>query len=271
MRAAGVLAIAAIVLAGRASAQWIHLPLPGTPRTPDGKPNLSAPAPRTPDGRPDLSGVWQYVPPLARQATAGNSSATARGGGARGLARLLQKGDAIVPQPWAEELYKKRRENNSAGLPSEHCLPHGPPEGWMIPIPFKILQTGGEIAVLFEEFNYFRQIFTDGRGHPPSLNPTWYGYSIGNWDRDTLVVNTVGYNDRTWLDISGYPHSEDLHTIERITRPDFGHMSIVMTIDDPKAYKQPFSLLLDFELQPDTELIEEVCENERDARHMVGK
>lgn len=260
-----------MMLAATANAQWIHLPLPGTPRTPDGKPNLSAPAPRTADGKPDFSGIWQYAPPpRARQATGRNSSAPSRGG-ARGLAALLQTGDAIVPQPWAEALYKERRENNSAGLPSEHCLPHGPPEGWMIPIPFKILQTPAEVAVLFEEFNFFRQIFTDGRGRPPSLNPTWYGYSTGKWDKDTLVVDTVGYNDRTWLDISGYPHSEDLHTVERITRPDFGHLNIVMTIDDPKAYKQPFSILLHFDLQPDTELIEEVCENERDAGHMVGK
>ncbi|HJT89991.1 MAG TPA: hypothetical protein VJ732_19100, partial [Bryobacteraceae bacterium] len=264
-----------LAMSGLAYGQWIHVPIPGTPRTKDGKPDLSAPAPRTATGKPDLSGIWQYqAPPRPGGARASGPPAAANAGSAPrpdGLTNLLVKGDSIEPLPWAEALYKQRRANNSVGLPSEHCLPHGPPEGYMIPIPFKILQTPAEVAILFEEFNYFRQIFTDGRGHPPIETPAWYGYSVGKWDQDTLVVDTIGYNDRTWLTISGYPHTEALHTVERITRPDFGHLNVLMTIDDPKAYKKPFSIQLHFNLEPDTELIEEVCDNERDAAHMVGK
>jgi hypothetical protein len=266
-----------------ALAQWLQLPLPGTPRAKDGKPNLAAPAPRTADGKPDLTGIWEYhrwsdparaaaaataLTPPPEPVTLGVPAAPPGGGGLKGL---LQNGDRILFQPWAEALYKQRQENNGIGLPSEHCLPHGPPGALMIPIPFKILQTPAEVAILFEEFNYYRQIHTDGRSHPQSMNPAWYGYSVGKWDKDTLVVDTVGFNDLTWLDVSGYPHSQDLHTIERITRPDFGHMDISMRIDDPKAYKEPWTILMHFDLQPDTELIEHVCDNERDARHMVGK
>ena len=276
-------------LSSVAFAQWIELPLPGTPRLKDGKPDLAAPAPRTPDGKPDFSGIWEYhrwnalsaalpageapgAAPTAAVAApqqGGRGTAAAPGGG--GLKGILQNGDQIIMQPWAEALYKQRVANNGIGLPSERCLPHGPPAGPMIPIPFKILQTPAQLAILFEEFNYYRQIFTDGRSHPPTMNPTWYGYSVAKWEKDSLVVDTLGYNDLTWLDISGYPHSEALHTIERFTRRDFGHMDIAMTIDDPKAYKQPWTVLMHFDLQPDTELIEHVCDNERDERHMVGK
>jgi hypothetical protein len=286
MRAPAGITYVLAALAGAASpafSQWLQLPLPGTPRTKDGKPNLSAPAPRTADSKPDLSGIWEYhlwsdpgraaaaataITPPPAPVTLGVPAAPP---GAAGLKNLLQNGDQILFLPWAEALYKQRQENNGIGLPSEHCLPHGPPGALMIPIPFKILQTPAEVALLFEEFNYYRQIHTDGRSHPQSMNPAWYGYSVGKWDKDTLVVDTVGFNDLTWLDVTGYPHSQDLHTIERITRADFGHMDILMTIDDPKAYKQPWTILMKFELQPDTELIEHVCDNERDARHMVGK
>ena len=275
--------LGAIAVASSAAfAQWIQLPLPGTPRTTDGKPNLSAPAPKTADGKPDLSGIWEYhrssdparaaaataITPPPEPVTLGVPVAPPGGGG---LKSLLQNGDQILFQPWAEALYKQRLENNGIGLPSEHCLPHGPPGALMIPIPFKILQTPAEVAILFEEFNYYRQIHTDGRSHPETMNPAWYGYSVGKWEKDTLVVDTAGFNDLTWLDVTGYPHSTELHTIERITRPDFGHMDISMTIDDPKAYKKAWTILMHFDLQPDTELIEHVCDNERDARHMVGK
>jgi hypothetical protein len=187
------------------------------------------------------------------------------------LRNYLPAGETVPFQPWAAALYQHRVETNGVGLPSEHCLPHGLPGAMMIPIPFKILQTPAQTTVLFEEFNYFRQIHTDGRGHPETLNPTWFGYSVGKWDKDTLVVDTVGFNDLTWLDVSGYPHTESLHTTERFTRRDFGHMDLVVTIDDPKTYTKPWTPTLHFELRPDSELIEEICDNERDSGHMVGK
>ena len=122
----------------------------------------------------------------------------ASGGG--GLRNLLPPGESVPFQPWAEALYHQREAVNCKGVPSEHCMPHGIPGGMMIPIPFKILQT------------------------PEQLNPTWFGYSIGKWDKDTMVVDTVGFNDLSWLDVSGYPHTESLRTTERLTRRDFGHM-----------------------------------------------
>jgi hypothetical protein len=264
-----ILFAALTALSSVAFAQWIHLPVPGIPRTKDGKPDLSAPAPLMPDGKPDFSGIWKFVP--RRNSGASSGPAVPSGTGNGGLKNYLPQGETIPFQPWAEALYKQRVANNGIGLPSEHCLPHSPPGAFMIPIPFKILQTSGQLAILFEEFDYYRQIFIDGRHHPETLTPTWFGYSVGKWDKDTLMVDTIGFNDRTWLDTSGYPHTQDLHLTERFTRRDFGHMEVLVTIDDPKAYERPWSPLLHFELQPDTELMEHVCENERDAGHLVGK
>jgi len=122
------------------------------------------------------------------------------GTGNGGLRNYLPDGETVPFQPWAEELYKQRVANNGVGLPSEHCLPHGLPGAMMIPIGFQIMQTPEQIAVLFEEFNYYRRIMMDGRGLPDVMFPTWFGYSVGRWDKDTLVVDTIGFNDRTWID-----------------------------------------------------------------------
>ena len=257
-----------------ASAQWIDHRTPGIPRTKDGKPDLAAPTPRTREGKPDLSGIWQ----LARRqnpATAAPEIIPDAGGDVRpgnnGLHNYLPDGATVPLQPWAQALYRQRVDSLGIGLSSSRCLPHGLPGAMLIPIPFKIVQTPALTTILFEEFNYYRQIFTDGRAHPSLLNPTWFGYSIGKWDKDTLVVDTIGFNDQTWLDTSGYPHTEALHTTERFVRRDFGHMDVLVTIDDPKAYTKPWSPTLHLALMPDTELIEHICENERDGSHMVGK
>jgi hypothetical protein len=262
------------ILALPLSAQWLNFRTPGIPRTPDGKPDLSAPAPKTADGKPDLTGIWG----ISRQRSAALPSQPPQraplvpsGTGNGGLRNFLPPGETIPFQPWAEELYKKRVAANGVGLPSEHCLPHGLPGGMMIPIGFQIMQTPAQIAVLFEEFNYYRRIFTDGRQLPETMNPTWFGYSVGRWEKDALVVETAGFNDLTWIDISGYPHTEALRTTERFTRPDFGHMDLTVTIDDPKAYTKPWTPTLHFALRADYEMIEEICDNERDAVHMVGK
>jgi hypothetical protein len=126
-------------------------------------------------------------------------------------------------------------------------------------------------VILFEPFIDYRQIFTDGRKHPVDPQPTWMGYSVGKWEGDTLVVDTTGFNDRTWLDDGGHPHSDALHVTERFRRIDFGHMELGITIDDPKMYTKPWSATVPYNLLPDTELIEYVCENEKDLPHMVGK
>ena len=261
------IAVLSIILATSSFGQWLQYKTPGIPRTADGKPNLSAPAPRTPEGKPDFSGVWQIV----QRRPAWPSPAVPSGLGNGGLRNYLPDGETVPFQPWAEELYKQRVANNGVGLPSEHCLPHGLPGAMMIPIGFQIMQTPGQIAVLFEEFNYYRRIMMDGRGLPDVMFPTWFGYSVGRWDKDMLVVDTIGFNDRTWIDISGYPHTEALHTTGRFTRLDFGHMDLTVKIDDPKAYTKPWTPTLHFQLLADHEMIEEICDNERDAVHMVGK
>ena len=145
------------------------------------------------------------------------------------------------------------------------------PDYEALAIPFKLIKTPGEIALLYEAFNHYRQIFTDGRGFPENREPTWLGYSIGKWDGDVLVVDTVGFNDETLLDDGGYPHTDALHITERFRRKDFGHMEIAVTIDDPKAYTRPWGITIPYDLLPDTELIEAICAHEKDMPHMVGK
>jgi hypothetical protein len=240
------------VMAGPVSAQWVNIRLPGTPRAPDGKPNLTAPAPRTPEGRPDLSGIWRRPD-------------------AKYYRNLAADGVQVPFQPWAEALYKARRENNGKGQPSERCLPQGIPKAMLPPEPFKIVQTPGVVVILYEEFNDYRQVFTDGRGFPQDRNPSWLGYSVGKWDGDALVVDTLGFNDEAWLDSGGHPTTDALHIVERFRRRDFGHMDIDITIDDPKAYTRPWTVTVPFDLLPDTEIIEHICENEKDAPHMIGK
>jgi hypothetical protein len=151
-------------------------------------------------------------------------------------------------------------------------VPPGLPLSFTISSPFKIIQTPGLTAVLSEYANSYRQIFTDGRAFPDDPNPAWLGYSTGRWEGATFVVETIGFNNKTWLDLRGHPHTESLHLIERYRRLDFGHMNIEITIDDPKAYKKPWTVIIGAELFPDTDLIEYVCgENEKDVSHLVGK
>ena len=248
------LILALFVLCGSASAQWFNLPLPGTPRTADGKPNLAAPAPRGSDGKPDLSGIWRAA---ADNRLLGNLAINEPGG---------------APfQPWAAAVYKERQENLAKDRPTGRCLPHGVPDAMMVRNgPFKIAQTPGVVFILYEEFNHYRQVFTDGRGFPPAMTPVWFGYSIGKWEGDTFVVDTQGFNDRSWLDDPGHPHTEALRVIERFVRRDFGHLEVQITIDDPKAYTKPWTVTARFDLMPDTELIENICED-KDTPHMVGK
>jgi hypothetical protein len=125
--------------------------------------------------------------------------------------------------------------------------------------------------VLYEAGQY-RLIHTDGRPLPKDMTPTWMGYSIGRWEGDTFVVETAGYNDRTWLDFTGRPHGEALRVTERFRRIDFGHMRLEMTFDDPKSYRRPFTIKMAVNFVPDDELIENVClENEKDRIRLVGK
>ena len=246
---------AALMTLVPASAQWLKYPTAGMPRTPDGKPNLSAPAPKTADGKADLSGLWK----------ANNGKYLFN------LAADLAPGEAPF-QPWAAEVYKQRVDNLGKDRPSARCIPHGVPDEVAVAgYPFKILQTPGLVIILYEEFEHFRQIFTDGRALPKDPNPTLLGYSIGRWEGDDLIVDTAGFSDVSWLDDPGHPHTEALHVTERFHRPDFGHLEIRVTIDDPKTYTRPWSANESFTFLPDTEILENICENEKDVRHLVGR
>lgn len=220
--------------------QWRY-PTAGIPRTPDGKPNLSAPAPKTADGKPDITGLWRP----------GNGYVT-------NIARDLKPED--VPfQPWAKELYEHRRATDSKDDPTALCIVGGVPRNDLVPYPFKILQVPGMVVILYEAVQSFRQIFTDGRPLPKDPNGAWLGYSIGRWEGDTFVVETAGFNDSVWIDNNGKPATEALRVTERFHRKDFGHMDVLITIDDPKAYTKPWSVTVPLLLQPDNELIEYIC------------
>jgi hypothetical protein len=265
-----------VILAAFPAAQWLNEPTPGIPRTKDGKPNLSAPVPKTRDGKPDLSGIWVSIPPQSRV----DRSRPSTGDGVSNASTLedlpffnienfLADGSVLSMTAEADALFKRRRQTFGAGRPSERCLPHGIPDAMLIPVQFKIVQGPGLTLILFEEFNHYRQIFTDGRRHPKDQNPTWLGYSIGTWDGDTFVVDSVGFNDQTWIDDHGHPHSDRMHTIERFRRRDFGHMDLELTVDDPKSYTKPWTAVIQLRLDADTELIEDLCDNEKDAAHSV--
>jgi hypothetical protein len=241
-----------VFLAMPMTAQWINYPAAGTPRTKDGKPNLSAPAPRTLDGQPDFSGIWE-VPTH------------------KFLENLASESPDVWMLPWAEKLYRERQENNGKDRPSARCLPHSVTDFDAHFTPKKVIQTPAALIFLYESYHSFRQVFTDGRPLPEDREPAWFGYSVGKWEGDTLVVNTVGINEKTWLDDAGHPHSDALQIKERFRRRDFGHMEVQVTIDDPKAYKKPWTATIPWDLMPDTELMDWVCENEMDFRHLVGK
>jgi hypothetical protein len=225
----------------------------GLPRTVDGKPNLSAPAPRAIDGRPDLTGLWQLGIEI---------------GYAANITADLTAGDI---QPWARELATKRLGDFGKDDPEiTGCIPGGPrhiTHGGLS----KIIQTPAVLVILFEDLSY-RQIFLDGRELPRDPNPNWMGYSVGRWEGDTLVVTTAGFNDRTWLDFAGHPHSEMLRITERFTRRDFGHLELQVTLNDPGVYAKPMTFNAGGNFVPDTDLIEYVClENEKDRVHLVGR
>ena len=232
------------------AAQWLKHPTPGIPRTADGKPNLAAPAPRTPDGKPDLTGVWQRLSTYGRD-----------------IAVDLKPGEV---QPWAEALVQRRLEDLGTDHMSHLCLPWGPNYSTS-QRRAKVVQTPGLILILDEDLTY-RQIYLDGRQLETNPNPSWMGYSVGRWEGDTLVVESFGFNDRTWLDSSGHPHSEALRTTERYRRRDFGHLDIEVTLSDPAVYARPWTVALRAELTADTELLEYVCnESPSQREHYVGK
>ena len=245
-------------------AQWIKQPAQGIPRTPDGKPDLTAPAPRTADGKPDLTGMWQM---------------TVGAGYVANLATELKPGEI---RPWAAELYKQRSENLGKDDPwTVQCLPLGTrhiTNGGTA----KIIQTPAVIAILYEDLA-FRQIHMDGRALPKDPNPTFMGYSVGRWESsaqpgrgvargqevDTLVVDTIGFNEQSWIG-GNFPHTPMMRMTERYRRVSYGRMEIGVTFEDPGALVKPLRRNLTWDLTPQDEMLEFVCENNK-PEHLVRK
>lgn len=223
-------------------AQWLNQPTPGIPRVADGKPDLAAPSPRTADGKPDFSGVWRISLPVGY------------------LINLAADLEAADVQPWAAALFAERIAHFGKGDPGLGCLPLGPryiTGGGRVGIA-KIIQTPAMIAVFFEDLAY-RQVFMDGRSLPRDPFPSFMGYSVGRWEGDDLVVESVGFKDTMWLDYGGHPYSESLRITERYRRIDFGHVERQITIVDPKTFSKPISVEGAMVLAADTDLLESVC------------
>lgn len=260
-------------------AQWIHLPTKGVPKTRDGKPNMAAPTPRTREGKPDFSGMWwtadRMLPcpdsiggpkdcaekglGLAGQLGAGLSAPTSN------IASSLP--DGLPYTPWSIETIKQRQAD-PLGDPHVHCLPSSPPRGFTLPHMQKIVQTPELLLVLNEYNASYRQIFMDGRALPVEPLPAWNGYSTAHWEKDTLVIESIGFRDDLWLDMRGNPLTGAARVTERIRRPSYGSLEIEFTVDDKQAYTKPWTVKLTQFRVLDTEMMDEMClENEKSVQH----
>ncbi len=262
--------LAAAILSG----QWINEPARGVPRTKDGKPNLAAPAPRT-GGKPDFTGLWQtdmaapgeiarFLPDIVKSVVPGDDPSTFH----RYLFNVMAdyKPGEITLSADAEKMMKEHQAASDALGP--RCLPVSLPMTDMFPTPKRIVQTPAILVVLYEG-DLPRQIHMDGRKLPSNPNPSWVGYSVGHWDGDALVIDTVGFTPRAPLDAFGHPRSEAMHLRERWRRRDFGHLEIEATIEDPQYYSKPITFTYRGTLIPDDDLLEWVCtENEKDRGHI---
>jgi hypothetical protein len=241
---------ASFLLTVSLSAQWLDWRTPGIPRTADGRPDLAAPAPRTHDGNPDLSGLWAPAPNPYR------------------FNLIQDRRDEAIFRPAAEAIFQRRVVDFRRDDPVTNCLPGGPSD--MLSATYRIMQSPAVVALLYENgTGRYRQIHMDGRKLPTDPNPTWLGYSVGRWEDDTLVVESAGFNNRTWLDRVGHPHSEKLRVTERFRRVDFGHMQYQITFDDPETLTKPLTLSIPVNFQADTDMLENVC-NENNRSRLVG-
>lgn len=263
-----------------AFAQWPTYNTPG-PRTADGKIDFAAPPPKLANGKPDFSGLWEpahvkAAPGLNMNGTPPLPFAIPTGPDDPPVAQFFNIGAGFKEKlppltPWGAELRAQRKANNNKDNPDALCLPLGLTQLHMHPQPRKIIQTAREIVVLYEANGNTRQILMDGRKLPNNDPTPWfYGYSVAHWEDDTLVVETTGFRDDVWLDVEGSPLTESGKMTERWRRPKYGLMQIDITIEDPKAYTKPFTVRVNHQLMPDTELMEFVCQ-ERDANHYIGK
>jgi hypothetical protein len=238
-------------------------------RAPSSTPRAT-PAPRLPDnpyygvnsGKPDLGGLakgmWE-VPYIINMQKQGKTP---------------DGGPVEVPfKPAAKKIFDERQENNSKDDPEGYCLPPGIPRMMYTPYPIEIFQMPDRILFIYEGgAHVWRVIWMDGRQQPKDPNPIFLGYSMGKWDGDTLVVDTIGMNTHTWLDAAGHPHGEQLHVIEKYSRSDFYTLRVEATIDDPEFYTKPWTVVTTAKWAPGQELLEYICqENNKDIQHLVGK
>ncbi len=233
------------------------------------------------NGKPDLSGVWQtaYAPPGENERLIGEETKTfaVLGDDPTQFSKYLMnilvdfKPEDSPLRPEFVTLFRRNSDRKATESPVARCLPQGLPRADLHNYaPFKIIQTSAELAILYEIDNTYRQIYTDGRKLPADPQPSWLGYSVGKWDGDTLAVDAAGFNDKSWLDVAGHPHSEDLQIHERFHRRDFGHMDLSITIEDPKMYTRPFTVTASLVLVPDSDVLEQICnENEKDRVHLA--
>lgn len=257
------------VLSGPLHAQWLHYPTPRVPKTSAGSPNLAAPTPRTADGKPDLSGMWDIE--HNRPCPQGGCLDMFVGQEFVNIGWSLKGG--LPYQPWVRELVRERTEQNGKDDPTSHCQPAGIVKTHTTPLLRKIIQIPGLLVILSERDASYRQIFTDGRPLPAEIDlPSANGFSIGKWEGDTLVVQTTGFRDGLWLDRSGSPLTDAAKMTERFRRVNYGTMEIELTVDDPKAYTAPWTVKLNSYIVLDTELMDYMClENEKDIPRLVGK
>jgi hypothetical protein len=270
------------VLSTGATAQWLNFLTPGTPRTPDGKPDLTAPVPRAAEGKPDLSGVWMHEITTVEEVKRlfGHRFDEAIQVGVPGMEIGTQhkyefdilldfKPEDSPMRPEAAEFLRRYAAGRNDGTDVCVGVP-GIPRADLLSDPIKIVQAPRMTIILYEAGNSHRQIYTDGRVLPKDFDlPAYLGYSVGHWEGDTLVVETAGFNDKTVLDAMGHPHSEALRMVERYRRRDFGHMDIETTIDDPKMYTKPFTIKVPHDLLADSDIFENFCnDNEKDRIHL---
>lgn len=267
-----VLALAAAVgLSTTVIAQYLRYPTPGVPTTADGKPNLAAPAPRTPDGKPDFSGIWLTGNPLC---AGGLDPVSLTCGSELPMGREGINFGASLPgglpyQPWLAALTKKRTAEDAKDDPHVKCLPDTFLRAYSLPHLLKFVQTPGLLVMLNEMNAGYRQVFLDNRPLPEDPVPSWQGYSSARWEGDTLVINSNGFRDDIWIDWNGSVINEGAKVQERIRRPDYGHLEIEVTVDDPKAYTRPWTVTLRQQIALNTELVDEIClENERSLQRM---
>jgi hypothetical protein len=252
-------------------AQWIGYPTAGVPHKADGTVDMTAPAPRLADGKPDFSGIWTTAEPNDDKKHPDVASDGTDIHASHQMANIGVDlpGGKLPYQPWQLPIVKRRTENKAIDDPHIRCLPDNFLRAYGLPHLLKFVHKPDLLVVLDEMNAGYRQIFTDGRPLPEDPNPTWQGYSSAKWSGDTLVVDTVGLRNDTWIDWNGSVLTEKAKVREEMTRPDFGHLIVKVTVDDPKGYTKPWTVTLKERIVVDAELIDEIClENEVDYKDL---